>query len=154
MIDPLTETSTVDDTTPHNHQHHPHDHPHSHNTSILTSPNPDLFTLQTRQFYNIPPSMDEQEASYLLRTILSFKHYSRHTFQQNHKRMQNFYTLSETHRHLLQPAFTQKLERIDVAIERNSVIAKRIARLGEEMYLGGMECPINGPIIPRQKYRP
>ena len=95
--------------------------------------------------------MDSEEASYLLRTILSFKYYKRYAFAMNHARMQNFYALPEAHRTLLQPEFTEKLEVIDEAIEKNAIIAKRIARLGEEMYLGGMEVRTGGPISPRQK---
>ena len=145
---------------PHSHDHsddfshgHSHDHSPSNNT-VPFHPNPlqDLQTTQVRQFYNIPPNMDSAEASYLLRTILSFKYYQRYTFAMNHVRMQQFYALPEAHRNLLQPAFTNKLQAIDEAIEKNAVIARRIARLGEEMYLGGKEVPLGGPITPRQKY--
>lgn len=138
------------DGIPHSHDHshdqfgdHDHDHPHGgHHTAISTSrrnAENELNSPEARQFYNIPPTMDTEEASYLLRTILSFKYYKRHAFAMNHIRMQNFYALPEFHRVLLQPSFTQKLEAIDAAIERNAIIAKRIARLGEEMYLGGLE---------------
>ena len=112
----------------------------------------DLNDQEIRQFYNVPASMDPEEASYLLRTILSFKYYQRHTFAANHVRMQNFYALSTKHRSLLEPQFTEKLEAIDTAIEKNAIIARRIARLGEEMYLGGMEVPTKGPLVPKQKY--
>jgi hypothetical protein len=95
--------------------------------------------------------MDPDEASYLLRTILSFKHYCRHTFTTNHHRMQNFYSLPQQHRALLQPRLTQKLQAIDEAIVANGVIAKRIARFGEEMYLGGAEVPAQGPLVPKEK---
>ena len=95
--------------------------------------------------------MEIEEASYLLRTILAFKYYQRHTFATNHVRMRNFYSLPESHRQLLQPQFTQKLEGIDHAIMKNGIIAKRIARLGEEMYLGGKEAKTGGPLTPRQK---
>jgi hypothetical protein len=104
------------------------------------------------KFYNIPPSMEWEEASYLLRTILSFKYYQRHTFAMNHTRMQGFYALPESHRKILQPEFTAKLEAIDTAIEKNALIAKHIARLGEEMYLGGTEVRTGGPLVPKQKY--
>ena len=114
----------------------------------------DLSSPEARQFYNIPPTMDSEEASYLLRTILSFKYYKRYAFAMNHMRMQNFYSLPEAHRTLLQPEFTEKLQAIDRAIEKNALIAKRIARLGEEMYLDGMEVKTSGPISPRQKYAP
>jgi len=69
----------------------------------------------------------------------------------NHVRMQNFYSLPEAQRALLQPQFTAKLEAIDAAIEKNSLIAKYIAKLGEEMYLGGSEVPMGGPLKPKQK---
>jgi hypothetical protein len=95
--------------------------------------------------------MDPEEASYLLRTILSFKHYTRHTLTTNHHRMQSFYALPQQHRALLQPAFTQKLQAIDEAIEANGVVARRIARFGEEMYLDGAEVPPRGPVVPREK---
>jgi hypothetical protein len=117
---------------------------------INTESDPDY--IEARQFYNIPPTMDWEEASYLLRTILSFKHYQQHTFAMNHARMRNFYALPESHRKLLQPVFTAKLEAIDVAIEKNAFIAKRIARIGEEMYLGGVEVRMGGPLVPMQKY--
>jgi carnosine N-methyltransferase len=97
--------------------------------------------------------MDPDEASYLVRTILSFKYYQRATFAMNHVRMQQFYALPEAHRNLLQPSFTEKLEAIDEAIEKNAVIARLIARVGEEMLLFGMEVRMGGPITPRQKYR-
>lgn len=71
----------------------------------------------------------------------------------NHVRMQQFYALPEAHRNLLQPGFTEKLEAIDEAIEKNAVIARLIARVGEEMLLFGMEVRMGGPITPRQKYR-
>jgi hypothetical protein len=96
--------------------------------------------------------MDLDEASYLLRTILSFKYYQRYAFAMNHVRMQNFYALPEAHRALLKPQFTDKLQAIDEAIEKNALIAKRIARLGEQMYLGGMEVRTGGPLIPKQKF--
>jgi hypothetical protein len=107
---------------------------------------------EIKQFYNVPPEMDFEEASYLLRTILSFKYYQRHAFAMNHVRMQNFYALPEAHRALLKPQFTNKLQAIDEAIEKNSLIAKRIARLGEQMYLGGMEVRTGGPLTPKQKF--
>ena len=114
----------------------------------------DLNSPEVRQFYNIPPVMDSEEASYLIRTILSFKYYKRYAFAMNHVRMQNFYSLPESHRTLLQPEFTEKLQAIDEAIEKNAIIANRIARLGEEMYLDGQEVRMGGPISPRQKYTP
>lgn len=95
--------------------------------------------------------MDFDEALYLIRTILSLKYYQRYTFAMNHGRMQQFYALPEAHRNLLQPSFTEKLEAIDAAIEENALIARRIARLGEEMYLDGIEVRMGGPISPRQK---
>jgi hypothetical protein len=154
---------------PHEHSHdgyshdHSHDssHGHSHNNShpnSLTShpldadPSTNL-SPEVREFYNIPVSMDPDEASYLVRTILSFKYYQRATFAMNHVRMQQFYALPEAHRNLLQPSFTEKLEAIDEAIEKNAVIARLIARVGEEMLLFGMEVRMGGPITPRQKYR-
>jgi hypothetical protein len=96
--------------------------------------------------------MDAEEASYLLRTILSFKHYQRHTFATNHVRMQNFYALPEAHRRLLQPEFTKKLQAIDAAIQANGLIAMEIAKLGEEMYLGGAQVQTSGPLVPKEKY--
>jgi hypothetical protein len=66
--------------------------------------------------------------------------------------MQSFYALPEKHRKILQPQFTEKLALIDQAIETNAVLAKRIAKIGEEMYLGGMEVKMGGPLAPLQKY--
>jgi hypothetical protein len=133
---------------------HPHEYRHEDSGSLAANPSQrsDLNTLEERRFYNVPPSMDSEEVSYLLRTILSFKHYRRHAFAMNHVRMQNFYALPAAQRALLQPQFTEKLQAIDEAIEKNALIAKRIARLGEEMYLGGSEVPPRGPLTPRQKY--
>jgi hypothetical protein len=143
----------------HNHPHehtydrpHNHSHEEEHHSNVPSEHDSDPESLKIRQFYDIPPSMDIEEASYLLRTILSFKYYQRHTFASNHMRMQNFYSLPEPHRQLLQPQFTQKLEAIDHAIVKNGIIAKRIAKLGEEMYLGGKEVRTGGPLTPRQKY--
>jgi hypothetical protein len=146
----------------HSHEHSgdlPHEHPHDDNRSVTAKPTHmdpgiDLSSPEVRQFYNIPPMMDSEEASYLLRTILSFKYYKRYASAMNHVRMQNFYALPESHRTLLQPEFTEKLQAIDEAIEKNAIIAKQIARLGEEMYLDGMEVRMGGPISPRQKYIP
>ena len=104
-----------------------------------------------REKYNIPPMMDSEEASYLIRTILSFKYYKKHEFAMNHRRMKSFYALPETQRALLQPEFTKKLEAIDGAKEKNALIANTIAMLGEEMYLGGHEVPMGGPITPKEK---
>ena len=144
----------------HSHEHsddHPHEHTHESNRSMKAEPThmhagTDLNSPEVRQFYNIPPVMDSEEASYLIRTILSFKYYKRYAFAMNHVRMQNFYSLPESHRTLLQPEFTEKLQAIDEAIEKNAIIANRIARLGEEMYLDGQEIRMGGPISPRQKY--
>jgi len=161
----LEEDSTLphshDGDNSHSHSHdHSHDHAHEHShhedhrgyrPTELDS-NPD--SMKIRQFYDIPPSMDIEEASYLIRTILSFKYYQRHTFASNHVRMQNFYSLPESHRRLLQPQFTEKLEAIDHAIVKNGILSKRIAKLGEEMYLGGKEVRTGGPLTPRQKYLP
>jgi carnosine N-methyltransferase len=94
--------------------------------------------------------MDLDESSYLLRTILSFKHYRPNTFTQNHLRVQNYYSLPASQRTLL-PNFLQRLEGIDQAVEVNALLAKRIARLGEEMYLGGQEVRMGGPLVPRQR---
>jgi hypothetical protein len=143
----------------HDHYHdspYSHSHDHSHNDSVIASRLPvnssfDFETAQIREFYNIPPSMDSAEASYLIRTILSFKYYQRYPFAMNHVRMQQFYALPEAHRNLLQPTFTEKLEAIDYAIEKNAIIARHIARIGEEMYLDGMEVKMGGPITPREK---
>ena len=96
--------------------------------------------------------MDFDEASYLLRTILSFKYYQRNTFLTNHARMESFYALPEKHRNLLQPEFSMKLALIDDAIEKNALLAKKIARLGEEMYLNGMEVKMGGPLAPLHKF--
>jgi len=96
--------------------------------------------------------MDIEEASYLLRTILSFKYYKHYTFAANHSRMQNFYALPASQRARLQPAFTNKLEGIDAAIESNAVIARHIASLGEHMYLDGIPVRMGGPLLPMQKY--
>ena len=65
--------------------------------------------------------------------------------------MQSFYALPEAQRVLLQPEFTKKLAAIDEAIEKYAIIAKNIALLGEEMYLGGKEVPMGGPITPKEK---
>ena len=111
----------------------------------------DLDSPMARRFYNIPSSMDSEEASYLIRTILSFKYYQRQSFEMNHIRMQNFYALPESQRALLQPQFTAKLEAIDSAIEKNALLAKQIATLGEEMYLEGREVKMDGPLRPRHK---
>ena len=138
----------------HSHSHHgthSHSHDGSDRTHALFDDDSDPESLKIRQIYDIPPSMDIEEASYLLRTILSFKYYQRHTFATNHVRMRNFYSLPESHRQLLQPQFTEKLEAIDHAIVKNGIIAKRIARLGEEMYLGGKDVKTGGPLNPRQK---
>jgi hypothetical protein len=148
----------IPQTRDHSGNHHEHDHPPQEGQRSLTSKpahsnsGTDLNSLEARQFYNLPPSMDSEEASYLLRTILSFKYYKRYAFAMNHARMQNFYALPESHRKLLQPSFTEKLEAIDAAIEKNAIIANQIARLGEEMYLSGMEVKTGGPITPRQQY--
>lgn len=143
----------------HTHSHedshdHAHDHSHygDHRSHDPREQDSDPESLKIRQFYDIPPSMDIEEASYLLRTILSFKYYQRHTFATNHVRMKNFYSLPESQRNLLQPQFTQKLETIDHAIVKNGILAKSIAKLGEEMYLGGNEVRTGGPLTPRQKY--
>ena len=112
---------------------------------------PELASPALQRMYNIPPGMDADEASYLIRTILSFKHYKTHTFSLNHRRMQNFYALPSSQRELLQPEFTRKLEAIDLAVEKNSLVARRIARLGEEMYLNGKEVPMVGPVRPKEK---
>ena len=121
-------------------------------TGPVPATDPDLSSPSLREFYHIPSGMDPEEASYLLRTILSFKHYTQQTFIANHVRMQNFYALPEAHRRLLQPEFTKKLQAIDAAIERNGVIARKIARLGEEMYLGGAEAKLSGPVVPKERY--
>jgi len=121
-------------------------------TGPVAATDPDLSSPSLREFYHIPSGMDPEEASYLLRTILSFKHYTQQIFIANHVRMQNFYALPEAHRRLLQPGFTQKLQAIDAAIERNGVIARKIARLGEEMYLGGAEAKLSGPVVPKERY--
>lgn len=148
----------IPETHDHSGNHHGHDHPPQEGQHSLTSKpthsnsGADLNSLEVRQFYNLPPSMDLEEASYLLRTILSFKYYKRYAFVMNHARMQNFYALPESHRILLQPSFTDKLEAIDTAIEKNAIIANRIAKLGEEMYLGGIVVKTGGPITPRQQY--
>lgn len=142
----------------HNHSHeHPHSHSHEeshavpkHKAHLQPGYNPSI--TEIRSFYNISPDMDFEEASYLIRTILSFKYYQRYAFAMNHVRMQNFYALPEAHRALLKPRFTEKLQAIDEAIEKNALIAKRIARLGEQMYLGGMEVRTGGPLSPKQKY--
>jgi hypothetical protein len=142
----------------HNHSHeHPHSHSHEeshavpkHKAHLQPGYNPSI--TEIRSFYNISPDMDFEEASYLIRTILSFKYYQRYAFAMNHVRMQNFYALPEAHRALLKPRFTEKLQAIDEAIEKNALIAKRIARLGEQMYLGGMEVKTGGPLSPKQKY--
>jgi hypothetical protein len=107
-----------------------------------------------REFYNIPSSMDMEEASYLIRTILSFKYYQRKAFALNHERMRSFYAMPEAHRKLVQPEFTQKLEAIDKGIEKNTKIATSIARLGEMMYLDGATIPMDGPIVPVEKFVP
>lgn len=156
----LSERDSHDDPKT-NAAHHNHDnfsHEHSivdsdFKTTATTSMNTESDTSysEASQFYHIPPSMDWEEASYLLRTILSFKYYQQHAFAMNHTRMQSFYALPESHRKLLQPGFTAKLEAIDMAIEKNALIAKRIARLGEEMYLGGVEVKTGGPLVPKHK---
>jgi len=142
---------SLESSQPHS-QDHSRPHAHSHN-SPPPAPAPTPTTPeeeQIRQFYPIPPEMDLEEASYLLRTILSFKHYRSHSFHTNHFRMQNFYSLPNTQRALLD-SFAQKLEGIDTAVEVNTRLARRIARLGEEMYLGGQEVIMGGPLAPRQR---
>jgi len=121
-------------------------------TGSLAATDADLTSPSLRAFYHIPSGMDPEEASYLIRTILSFKYYTRQTFTANHVRMQNFYALPEAHRRLLQPEFTKKLQAIDAAIERNGVVARNIARLGEKMYLDGGEVKVSGPVVPRERY--
>ena len=92
--------------SPHEHSGDlPHEHPHNDNRSVTAKPThmdsgTDLSSPEVREFYNIPPTMDSEEASYLLRTILSFKCYKRNAFAMNHVRMQNFYALPESHRTL------------------------------------------------------
>ena len=121
-------------------------------TGSLAATDADLTSPSLRAFYHIPSGMDPEEGSYLIRTILSFKYYTRQTFTANHVRMQNFYALPEAHRRLLQPEFTKKLQAIDAAIERNGVVARNIARLGEKMYLDGAEVKVSGPVVPRERY--
>jgi hypothetical protein len=41
---------------------------------------------------------------------------------------------------------------IDEAIEKNAVLARLIATIGEEMYTGGMEVKMGGPLSPKKKY--
>jgi hypothetical protein len=147
----------------HSHDHsHPHSHEHASHPptdarSITTnlsslSPGYNPSVAEIRQFYPLDPSMDIDEASYLIRTILSFKYYQRNTLSMNHVRMQSFYALPEKHRQLLQPQFTDKLVGIDEAIEKNAVLARLIATVGEEMYTGGMEVKMGGPLSPKKKY--
>src|SRR5579862_3400163 len=78
---------------PHGHDHdngHGHGHGHSHEGMVgshhrfASSSHITPEEIQIRQFYPIPPGMDMEEASYLLRTILSFKHYSQYAFAANH----------------------------------------------------------------------
>jgi hypothetical protein len=149
------------DTHSHDHSHlHSHSdtssHSHSHDDtrSITTtmSPGYNPSANEIRQFYHIDPAMDLDESSYLLKTILSFKYYQRNTTLMNHARMQSFYALPSRHRDLLQPGFTEKLEGIDMAIEKNAELARMVARVGEEMYLGGKEVKMGGPLAPLQKY--
>ena len=156
-IPPELSTHSREYSNPHPHDHH-NGHGHSHEGMVgshhrfVSSSHITSEEIQIRQIYPISPGMDMEEASYLLRTILSFKHYSQYAFAANHVRMQNFYALPARHRVMLQPNFIDKLEAIDSAIEKNALIAKRIARLGEQMYLEGMEVKMGGPIAPKQKY--
>lgn len=154
-LSPSLSKHSHDHQHPHQHEHQ-HGHSHEHPSSIrsaISVPGLQSNNLESeiREFYPIPPGMDVEEASYLLRTILSFKYYKQYAFAANHVRMQNFYALPESQRAILQPEFTNKLEAIDAAIEKNALIARRIARLGEEMYLDGMEVKMGGPLAPRQK---
>src|SRR5579859_4203272 len=135
----------------HAHDSHSHSYPHPPTRQPPPSDPGILTSSQLEEYYSIPPVMDPDEASYLIRTILAFKYYKRQTFAMNHHRMQQFYALSERHRSLIQPKFTEKLQGIDEAIEANAIIASRIARLGEEMYLGGLQVRMGGPVVPRQK---
>jgi hypothetical protein len=109
---------------------------------------------KVRELYNIPPSMDMEEASYLIRTILSFKYYQRKAYALNHERMRSFYAMPELHRKLIQPEFTNKLEAVDAGIEKNAQLANTIAALGELMYLNGTKVPMDGPIKPQRKSFP
>ena len=163
--DPSTSTNNVflsdskqsdqDHSHPHNHEHG-HEHGHSHDGMGIGQRRPlsemSAKEVGIRQFYPISPNMDIEEASYLLRTILSFKYYKQYAFAANHARMQNFYALPARQRAMLQPDFINKLEGLDAAIEKNAQLAKRIARIGEEMYLDGMEVKMGGPLAPKQKY--
>jgi hypothetical protein len=138
---------------------HTHDHNHSHHSLIPSGATASLASTeegglheQLYELYPVPPAMDYDEASYLIRTILAFKMYAKHTYSRNHTRMRQFYSLSQKHRTLLQPNFIKKLEGIDEAIEVNGVLAKRLSKVGEDMYLGGQAVTMNGPIVPLEKY--
>ncbi|KAI8979511.1 N2227-like protein-domain-containing protein [Mycotypha africana] len=69
----------------------------------------------------------ESEQFHLLKIITAFAYYKRHALNHNHRRRRDYYALPEHHKKLI-PDYLEKLQQVDLCIEKNMDFIRDIVK--------------------------